>query len=309
MIQPVGFPRLPLDFEYDTEVHESLDHEHGIFFNIYKKKNVTPKRALLIVHGQGEHGGRYQHFAHYLKDQYDIMIAPDLRGHGRSEGIRGHVDHFDEYVDDVLLAWESLKQRMPTQGAGMKRDLFGHSMGGLIALRTLLYQPDLRAENIIISSPALSLKVEVPWIKDFAARLLSKVWGSLQMETGLDARMISHDPNVVEAYVKDRLNHSKATPKFYLSFLEAMQEMQDADLRISTSSRIHFQIAGEDEIVNPDTTKKFFEKLRHEPKQLTEYPGLYHEIFNELTKEHVFADWIKWMEAGAAEQEKKNATS
>ncbi len=292
MIPWVGFPPLPAQFEYETEVHQSIDQEHSLFFNIFRKKNVPLNRGLLIIHGQGEHGGRYQHFPHYLKDKYDVIIAPDLRGHGRSEGVRGHVERFDEYVDDVLLAWELLQKKL-TGGGNIVHDLFGHSMGGLVALRTLHYRPELPASHVFISSPALGLKVEVPLIKDLAARILSKVWGELQMDTGLDASKLSHDRNVVDAYLKDRLNHSKATPKFYLSFLDAMKETMVSDLHFNSSAKILFQLAAEDEIVNTATAKLFFEQLKHEHKKMIVYPGLYHEIFNETIKEHVFEDLVK----------------
>ena len=291
MIHPLGFPKLPLEFDYETEVHESLDREHAIFFNIYRKKNSELKRALLIIHGQGEHGGRYEHFAYYLKDQYDLIIAPDLRGHGRSEGTRGHVDSFDEYVDDAMLAWDILKKKMPVDA---ECDWFGHSMGGLVVLRTFLYRPELVTPRIVLSSPAIALKVEVPLVKRLAASVLYRVWGSLQMETGLNASTLSHDQNVVDAHQRDQLNHTKATPKFFISFLNAMKEMREAKLRLRPETRLLIQAAGEDVIVDTSATKEFFEQLRHEDKKMIVYPGLYHEIYNEHTKEHVFEDWIKW---------------
>lgn len=294
---PVGFPKIPTDWEFETEVHESLDHEHGIFFNIFKSsalrlENRKPKRALLIVHGQGEHGGRYQHFPHYLRDVYELIIAVDLRGHGRSEGIRGHVEEFDEYVDDVLLAWEVLKAKA---GELTARDLFGHSMGGLVVLKTLLFRPDLGAPRIILSAPALAVKVPVPWVKEAAAQVLSKVWGSLQLNTGLNAKFVSHDLNVVEAYVSDQLNHSKATPSFYLSFKSAMQEVLAADFRLPGQMKLLLQLAGEDEIVSSEAAHLFFERLHLENKTEIQYPGLYHEIYNEPTKEKVFTDWRNWL--------------
>lgn len=293
MIIPEGYPHFPESFEYETEVHQSLDGEHGIFFNIFRKKGVSPKRALMIIHGQGEHGTRYQHFAHYLEEDYDLIVAPDLRGHGRSEGIRGHVDRFDEYVDDAFLVWEWLRKNVPSE---CKLDWFGHSMGGLVSLRAFLYRKDLDADHLIISSPLIGLRVPVPALKVVAAKVISKVWGALQMETGLDAQKISRDPNVVEAYVKDRLNHSVATPKFFFSMKSAMEELATVDLRFEENLKIIFQIAGDDEIVDPNASRALFDRLKHEKKKIVVYPGLFHEIYNETVKENVFADLKTWIQ-------------
>lgn len=292
MIVPQGFPLIPQDFEYETEVHESLDGEHTIFFNIYRKKGVSPKRAMMIIHGQGEHGGRYQHFPHFLGADYDLFVAPDLRGHGRSEGIRGHVERFDEYVDDALLAWSWLQKKVPET---CKLDWFGHSMGGLVSLRAFLYRQDLKADHLIISSPLIGLKVPVPLPKVIAAKVISKIWGSLQMATGLDSSKVSRDANVVDAYVRDRLNHSVATPKFFFSLKDAMQGLIDSGLRIDPKTRVLFQIAGEDELVDASAARNFFEHLKHDDKKMIIYPGLYHEIYNELVKQDVFDDLKNWI--------------
>jgi alpha-beta hydrolase superfamily lysophospholipase len=269
-----------------------LDGEHGIFFNIFRKKGIVPKRALMIIHGQGEHGTRYQHFAYYLENEYDLIVAPDLRGHGRSEGIRGHVSRFDEYVDDALLVWEWLRKSVP---ADCRLDWLGHSMGGLVSLRAFLYRKDLNADHLILSSPLIGLSVPVPAAKVFAAKIISKVWGALQMETGLDASKVSRDPNVVDSYLKDRLNHSVATPKFFFSMKSAMEEIMSADLRFDEKLKVMFQVAGEDEIVDPKASKALFDRLKHEKKKWLLYPGLFHEIYNETVKENVFADLKNWI--------------
>ena len=295
MIVPAGFPKLPSSFEYETEVLQSTDGENGIFLNWFKKKNTTPKRTLMIIHGQGEHGGRYQHFPHYLQDQYDVILAPDLRGHGRSEGIRGHVETFDEYVDDALLAWDALGTRIPKNAT---RDWFGHSMGGTVSLRAFSYQQNLEARNLILSSPCLDLTVEVPLVKRVAANLLSKIWGSLQMETGLDPKTLSHDPAVVEAIIKDQLHHTKATPQFYLSFVETMAKLRESEIRFNPATRVLFQIAGEDLIVSREAAEKFFDQMKHELKKKVVYTGLFHEIFNETSKENVFEDLITFIKEG-----------
>ena len=293
MIKPDGFPGLPPEFEYDTEVVQSTDSEHGIFLNWYKKKHGEPKRALLIIHGQGEHGGRYQHFAHYLKDHYDLILAPDLRGHGRSEGIRGHVDSFDEYVDDALLAWETLRSRLPE---GSTLDWFAHSMGATVSLRALHYRAQIGARNLILSAPCLDLAIEVPVIKEIAAKLLAHVWGSLALDTGLKPEKLSHDPAVVSNVKKDQLNHTKATSKFYLSFQEAMASLREHELKIPASTRLLVQVAGEDEIVSTEASERFFEKnVVAAHKRILCYPGLSHEIYNELTKNHVFDDLVSFI--------------
>jgi len=289
MIIPDGFPGVPPGFEYDTEIVESADGEHSLFFNWFRKKGVEPRTGLLIVHGQGEHGGRYQHFPHYLADAYDLFLAVDLRGHGRSEGVRGHVEHFDEYMDDARVAWDALGKKV------FIRDWFSHSMGGAVTLRSIQESSDLGIRNLILSAPCVGLTVEVPVVKEVAARLLSRVWGSLQLGTGLDAEVMSHDPAVASAIRRDSLHHTKATPRFYLSFVEAMERLRTTSISIPPKTRVLFQLAGDDRVVSTTASEAVFEKLNHPDKTKIVYPGFYHEIFNEPEKERVFGDWKNWM--------------
>jgi lysophospholipase len=298
MIIPEGFPKLPATFDYETQVLESSDGEHGIFVNWFRKKGVeSPRRGLMIVHGQGEHGGRYQHFAHYLQNEYDLILALDLRGHGRSEGIRGHVEHFNEYLDDALMAWAALEKRMDPSG---QIDWFAHSMGGTITLRLLQDSSSLKIRNLMLSSPCVGLSHDVPWIKEAAARLLSRIWGSLQLGTDLKPSDLSHDAAVVSAIKRDSLHHTKATPRFYLSFVEAMERVRASAIPIPSGTRVLFQIAGEDRIVSSPEAEKVFEGLLHARKDKRVYEGMYHEIFNELDKDRVFHDLKAWIQAGEA---------
>ncbi|NDF14459.1 alpha/beta fold hydrolase [bacterium] len=288
MIIPAGFPRHPASFDYETQVLESSDGEHGIFLNWFRKKGVvSPRRALLIVHGQGEHGGRYQHFVHYLQEEYDLIAALDLRGHGRSEGIRGHVENFNEYLDDALMAWNTVQKRMDPEGVV---DWFAHSMGGTITLRLLQDSPGIRIRNLLLSSPCVGLTHEVPVVKEVAARLLSRVWGSLQLGTDLNPGDLSHDSAVVTAIQRDSLHHTKATPKFYLGFVAAMERLRSTPIPVPPSTRVLFQLAGDDRIVSTPEAERVFEGISSRKKKKRVYEGLYHEIFNEIDKERVFED-------------------
>ncbi len=292
---PEGYPKLPSEFDYETEVLTSADGEHDIFLNVFRKRGVRVERALLVVHGQGEHGARYQHFPHFLEGHYQLIVALDLRGHGRSEGIRGHVENFDEYCDDVLLAWDTLGKKA---GVGVPLDWFAHSMGGTITLRMLQLRPDPGISNLILSAPGIDLTVKVPWVKDVAAKLLAGVWGSLQMETGLDPAELSHDAAVVDAIKKDSLHHTKATSKFYLGFMAAMRDLRETDLRIPASTRLLLQLAGDDRIVSTPAAEVLFDHLKHSRKEKIVYPSLFHEIYQETGKEKVFADMISFLERG-----------
>src|SRR4051812_38510896 len=141
-LHPKGFPPLPEGFVSDTETFKSTEPELLLFGVHHRLAKPTadskkrPHRVAVISHGYGEHGGRYLHLPHYLKDSYDSFYCLDHRGHGRSEGLRGHVDRWDHYTSDLALTIRRVKDKFSSHPAGCELDLIGHSMGGLIALRT-----------------------------------------------------------------------------------------------------------------------------------------------------------------------------
>jgi alpha-beta hydrolase superfamily lysophospholipase len=294
IVQPAGFPGLPPGWltEWETFAH---DRESGpqLFGMIHHREPWNGHRALLVVHGLGEHGGRYMHLPHYLETEVDAVYCLDLRGHGRSEGIRGHVGRFDDFTDDVVLALHRLDERLRERFGRSEIHLLGHSLGGHIVLRSLLLHPDLPLASATVCAPLLGVKTKIPFQKKLAALALSRIWGSIQLSTGLDPSALSHDPEVAEAYKTDRLVHDKMTPRCYGENEAAMEDT----LRRHTG--IHHPLLVivplQDSIVDSSKSLRFFEALKLEDKALASYAGFYHEPMNETGKEQVFGTIRGWL--------------
>lgn len=293
VLQPRGFPGLPDDWTSEWETFSSADSELQLFLASYHPKNWTSHKVLLIFHGLGEHGGRYLHFPHYLKNDVGAIFCLDHRGHGRSEGLRGHVPHFDRFADDAALAVRRVDEILRKRFGRAEIHVLGHSMGGLIALRMMFLHPNLPVKSLTVSAPLLGVKVELPWVKRAAAHLLSRVWGSLHMASEIDARVLSHDAEVAEAYNSDRLVHKKGTPRFYTELLTAISDTARRDSGIEVP--LQMLVPLQDQVVDPETSLAFFRNLKHREKQLRSYPGFFHESFNEVGKEQAFEDLRAWI--------------
>lgn len=310
-VQPRNFPPLPKGWVSEWQTFPSSDGALQLYSVTHhpEPKKWKGHRTLVILHGLGEHGGRYLHFPHFIQELnpssseslgealpeplIDAVYCLDHRGHGRSEGLRGHVESFDRFTDDVALAVSRLHEDLMKRFGHAEIHVLGHSMGGLILLRTLFLHPTLPFRSATVSAPLLKIKAEVPRIKKAAALVLSHIWGSLHMTSDLDPQKLSHDPDVVEAYITDRLVHKKLTPRFFTELLSAMADTVKRDSGIELP--LQMMVPLQDVIVDPDTSLQFFRALKHRDKVLKTYPSLFHEPFNEIGKEQVFADLISWI--------------
>lgn len=258
----------------------------------YRRCAAQPERArMVIAHGLGEHSGRYGNVVSLLMEAGVSAWMPDHRGHGRSGGKRGHVRHFMQYVTDLRIMMDRTRQDMP---ADMPCFLFGHSLGGLIALFFAQQFPDL-VDGLVISSPALGMVIEVPAVKKIAGRVMSSVYPGLSMGNELDAAKISHDPEVVRAYENDPLVHDRVSARFFTEFMSAMETVNQHASAIQAP--LLLQLAGDDHLVNASASRRFFENLQIEDKTLHVYDGLYHEIYNETEskRQQVLQDLFAWL--------------
>lgn len=293
ILQPRGFPGLPEGWVSDWETFASNDSELQLFQIAHHREKWTSPKALVVLHGMGEHGGRYLHVAHFLKDDVGAVYCLDHRGHGRSEGLRGHISRFDLFSDDAALAIRRIDESLRKRFGRSEIHVLAHSLGGLIGLRTAFLHPTLPIHSLTVSAPLLGVKVELPLVKRAGAQVLSRIWGSLHMASEIDARLVSHDPEVVDAYRADRLVHRKGTPRFYTELLKAIADTKSRESGLEVPLQMIVPL--QDSIVDPEASLEFFRNLKHREKQLRTYPGFFHESFNEIGKEQAFEDLRSWI--------------
>ena len=251
----------------------------------------APAAALAVVHGYGEHGGRYRGLAEDMAARGYAVHVYDLRGHGRSGGRRGHLGRFTDYLDDTAVYLEAVREEQP----GRPLYLLGHSLGGLIATAYVEDRPADAPAGLILSSPFLRLGMPVPPLKLSAARLLSIVAPTVNVGNTVVAAALSHDQEVVRVYGTDPLNHHVATARWAAEVVAA----QSAALSAADSIRLPFLLlyADADAVADPQASRELFERAASPDKTVHCYEGYYHEIFNEIGRETVFADLAAWLEA------------
>ena len=245
---------------------------------------------VVITHGQGDHGGRYQHVAEYLTDKGFAVCAADLRGHGKSGGERGHVDNFDDYLQDTRRVIDKAREDNPR----VKAFLLGLSLGGLVVLD---YGEKMgnNISGVIASGPLLRLKMRVPPWKVALGRMLSSLTPTMSMKTGLDPNLLSHDPQVVRNYINDPLVHGVASTRFYTELLRATDETLRGGSKLTLPCLV--MVGTGDGIVDPSATQQFFKTIASSDKTLKTYEGLYHEILNEPEKDNILGEISAWISA------------
>ncbi len=248
----------------------------------------APKANLAIVHGFGEHSGRYGNVVDWYVPRGYGVYAFDLRGHGRSPGKRGHVDSFAQVRDDVSAFLDRVRQAEPD----CPLVLVGHSMGGLIVLHYVLYRPAGLA-GVVASGPLL-YPPEVPPLLWTISKLLSALVPSMVVREGLDATAISRDQAVVDAYVHDPLVHGKATARLGTEIAAAIDWTQAHAPELNLPLLIVHGTA--DRLCPAHASKTFFDHVGYADKERIEYPGYFHEVFNEPGKEQVLQDMERWIE-------------
>jgi len=248
------------------------------------------KAVLLVVHGLGEHSGRYMNVVNHFAPLGYAVYALDHIGHGKSDGAREMVDRFADFTDTLAIYVKMVKGWQP----GKPLFLLGHSMGGAIATYYLL---DRQAEfdGAVISAPAIKVDDSVSKVTIALSKILSRIAPKMGV-LALDVNGVSRDPAVVAAYVADPLNFQGKTPaRLAAELLSAMVRITAEAGKISLPLLV--VQGGADALVDPAGAQMLYDKASSADKTLKIYDGLFHEIFNEPERDVVLGDVAGWLAA------------
>jgi alpha-beta hydrolase superfamily lysophospholipase len=249
-----------------------------------------PQAIILIVHGLGEHSGRYGNYVAYFVPRGYALYSFDTRGHGWSSGTRGHVDRFDQYVEDIDRRAAEARSDWP----GTPLFVLAHSLGSLMGLSYARQYPD-RLTGLITSGTALKDALALPAWQRRLATVFSRVTPSLKMNNGVPLSGLSHDLAISAAFKTDPLTHTWGTPRLSAEAdVVRAQIMQSAAAWRVPTLMLH---GGADPICLAEGARQFVAQAPAGMVEYREYPGLYHEIHNEPEREQVFRDIEVWLQA------------
>jgi len=253
-----------------------------------------PRAVVLIVHGLGEHAWRYHALAEQLNEWGFAVRAYDQRGHGDSSGKKGCLPASDTLLRDLADLLDDTRSSHG-QGGAVPLVLLGHSMGGLVAALHVAQQPVAGSapavDALVLSSPALDPGLD-RWQRTLLS-VLPRVLPNLTVSNGLDAQLISHDPDVVQAYLSDPLVHDRISPRLGRFIADGGPKVlaQAAAWHVPTL----LMYAGADGLVNPQGSRRFAAEAPPETVQAHCFEDLYHEIFNEVERSDVIDLLRGWL--------------
>ena len=273
-----------------------MKHQEGFFkgvrgSNIYYQywlPEDNPKASLVICHGLAEHSGRYMNVVNHFVPLGYAVYGFDHVGHGKSDGARAHVEHFEDYAHTLKSYCDMVRQWQPK----LPIYLIGHSLGGAISVLYLFDYQD-QVAGAVLSGPAVKVPDNISPATIFIGKILSALVPKIGL-VGLDAEGVSRDPKVVQAYVNDPLVYTgKMSARFGAEYLRTMKHITAEASKITLP--ILILQGGADKLVDPEGAKMLYEAVSSTDKTIKMYEELYHEVFNEPEHAQVLSDVEAWL--------------
>ena len=265
----------------------TLRTKDDLKINLFSNHLKSMKCVIVVTHGMGEHALRYSEMARYFTEVGIAVVAFDIRGHGTSEGKRGHTPSYDLLMDDIDRVYDKVKLDYPDTPIV----LFGHSMGGNLILNFLLRRKR-KVAGAIVTGPYLKLGFEPPKWKIILAKLSSKIWPSLSQPTELEKPALTRTSEIVREYEEDHLVHDRITSSFFINVHFAGQYAIDHAHEITTPLLIMH--GSEDRLTAPEGTLEF---IKNAPDHVSSkiWHDLFHELHNEPERKQVFLYEFNWL--------------
>jgi alpha-beta hydrolase superfamily lysophospholipase len=269
-------------------VEEIFDGVNGVklFYRVLKPKG-SPKAAVIIVHGLGDHSGGLQNLYECLVEHQYIAYAFDLCGHGKSSGIRGFIRTWEEYRGDLHEFRKLVAAELPE----LPLFIAGHSLGGVITLDySLHYGIDLA--GLMAIAPAIS--VEVKPTEKLLVALMGKLKPDFKIEKPSNLHLLTKDPEMIARLHSDILRHNTVTPGLGRGIIQTIPRLMNQAQSITMPFLIQFGL--DDEITPPTRLRQFFHSVSSQDKQKFEYDSMRHRPFDDLGRKQFFADMISWLD-------------
>jgi alpha-beta hydrolase superfamily lysophospholipase len=248
----------------------------------------SPKAVFVLVHGMGEHINRYNHVAEFVNGNQIAMIGNDHRGHGKSGGKRGHFRKYEDYLDEVDTLIAETKKRYPD----VPMVLYGHSKGGNIVLNYLVRKRP-QVDAAMVTGPWIELAFKPSPVLVFLGKMMRNIAPGFTQPSGLDVTAVSSNPAITNAYVADDLVHDKVSAEAGMGMMDAGQYL--IDYQGDTPCPLLIMHGEADKVTSQPASEAFANKLKGDVTY-KKFPGLYHEIHNEVEQQEVFDyfyDWLK----------------
>lgn len=251
------------------------------------EESASGPRTVILIHGGFEHGERYEHLARWMAERGWNVVLPDLRGHGRSEGVPMHVRNFGDYVRDLEAIRTEL--RLPSETTAV----FGHSMGALISLRHSQLLPG-RVAALVLACPLLAVRVPVSPFKTVLGRAVSYIAPKTRFRSPLNPGDATRNQEVIESRLRDPLFHRSVTASWYFSMKSALRTVwEDAD---KIGQPLLVLQAGEDRIVDPVAAESWLKGVGSADTTYRFFPNHFHELHHEPDWEDTAASILNWLD-------------
>ena len=267
----------------------NLRNKKGVNFYVQGwEPPKRPKAVIALIHGFGEHTGRYEHVGEAFNKAGYILIGFDLRGHGKSEGVRGHASSYDALMEDITDFKTLVEVRYPN----LPYFLYGHSMGGNLVLNYCLRcKPDV--VGAIVTGPWLRLASAPPSLQVRLAKTINNIFPDFAQNSNLETAALSHDQNVVEAYDHDPLVHAQISVRLFVSIYESGLWALDHAEELSIPLLL---MHGTADRITSFAASAEFAKASGKVTTWRPWDGFYHEIHNEPEKVDVIQAMIEWLD-------------